>query len=37
MALDAARVHAAAAAWVYVPSDAVEVSTPEYRLVSYPS
>lgn len=37
MALDADRVHAAAAAWVYVPSDAVEVSTPEYRLVSYPS
>ncbi|GAA4109206.1 hypothetical protein GCM10022215_03370 [Nocardioides fonticola] len=34
---DPERVHAASAAWIYVPSDAVEVSTPEYRLVRYPS
>lgn len=34
---DADRVHAASAAWIYVPSDAVEVATPEYRLVRYPS
>lgn len=37
MAVAPARVHAASAAWVFVPDDAVEVSTPEYRLVSYPS
>lgn len=37
MTPDADRVHAASAAWTYVPSDAVEVSTPEYRLVSYPT
>ncbi|MBZ5733186.1 GNAT family N-acetyltransferase [Nocardioides sp. TRM66260-LWL] len=37
MTLDAARVHAAAAAWTHVPDDAVEVATPEYRLVSHPA
>lgn len=37
MTADAERVAAASAAWVWVPDDAVEVSTPEYRLVRYPS
>lgn len=37
MPADAERVAAASAAWIYVPSDAVEVAVPEYRLVRYPS
>ena len=34
-ALDAARVRAGAARWVYVPVDAIDVETDDYRLTHY--
>ena len=34
--LDAERVRAAAARWIYVPVDATEVTTDDYRLTHYP-